>query len=675
MAGKTKKTATKMAGSRSRSGRVPERLTILALTPQIDAGRYPVKRIVGDRVDVAADIIKDGHDRFAARVCYRGPADHDWRYAPMHYDFGPDRWHASFGVDAIGDWLFTVEAWEDPFSTWCDEVGKKLEAGQDIETELLEGALLIDAAARRARSANVAAIQAQLREVASILRATEALPAERVRRAVAAETRALMDEYADRRHAARFEKELRIVVERREALVGAWYELFPRSQAPAAGLHGTFADAAKRLPRLAELGFDVVYLPPIHPIGVTNRKGPNNSLICGADDPGSPWAIGSSHGGHTAVEPQLGTLADFDAFVAEARTHRIEIALDYALQCSPDHPWVREHPEWFFKRPDGTIKYAENPPKKYQDIYPLNFWCADRVGLWEACLDVFLFWIEHGVRIFRVDNPHTKPLSFWEWVIAEVRARHPDVIFLAEAFTRPKRLATLAKLGFSQSYGYFTWRNSAAELRSFVEELAHSDLAEFHRPNFFANTPDILHEYLQTGGCAAFRVRLVLAATLSPTYGIYSGFELCENTPLRPGSEEYLDSEKYQVRFRDWEGPGNLNAEIAAINHIRRDNPALRNLTNVAFHHSEDDSVLFYHRWSEDGSNDLLVAVNLDPRHAHSSIVHVPVAALGIGPDVDFDVEDLLTGVRYTWRGSRNYVRLDPTEQVAHVLRFVREHP
>lgn len=666
-----KKTATKSKTTRpARQGRAPDRLLILAVSPAVDGGRYPIKRVVGDRVEVSADVLKDGHDRFAARVCYRGPGAAAWSFAPMRYDFGPDRWHGSFIVDQLGTWSYTVEAWEDPYATWCDAVAKKLEAGQDVELELVEGALLIEAAARRTREA---AARQELRSAANFLRAVDALPAERVRRALDPELRLRMDENADRRHTTRYDRELAVTVDRPRALFASWYEMFPRSQAPAPGVHGTFADAERRLPRLAELGFDVIYLPPIHPIGSTHRKGPNNALVCRPEDPGSPWAIGSGAGGHTAVEPKLGTLRDFERFVGVAQSHGLEIALDYALQCSPDHPWVHEHPDWFHQRPDGTIKYAENPPKKYQDIYPLNFWCADRENLWNACRDILLYWIERGVRIFRVDNPHTKPLSFWEWMIADVRTRHPDVIFLAEAFTRPKRLAALAKLGFSQSYGYFTWRNTGPELRSFIEELAHSEMAEFHRPNFFANTPDILHEYLQTGGCPAFRVRLVLAATLSPTYGIYSGFELCENAPLRPGSEEYLDSEKYQIRFRDWDAPGNLNGEVATINQIRRDNPALQNLVGVAFHPSENGNVLFYHRWDRASANDLLIAVNLDPVHAQSTMVHVPVAALGIGPDVEYQVDDLLTGARYTWRGVRNYVRLDPTEQVAHVLRVVRE--
>jgi starch synthase (maltosyl-transferring) len=460
--------------------------------------------------------------------------------------------------------------------------------------------------------------------------------------------------------------ELQVVVDRARARFASWYELFPRSTSTIPGEHGTFADAERALPRIAQLGFDVVYLPPIHPVGVTNRKGKNNSLVAGPDDPGSPWAIGSEHGGHDAVEPALGTLADFDRFVARAAELGIEVALDYALQCSPDHPWLREHPDWFFVRPDGTLKYAENPPKKYQDIYPINFWCEDRDNLWRACRDVLLHWAGHGVRTFRVDNPHTKPFAFWEWCINEVKSRHPDVIFLAEAFTRPKRMKHLAKLGFTQSYSYFTWRNTAAELREYLTELTQTPASGYMRVNFFANTPDILHEYLQEGGRPAFRIRLLLAATLSPLYGIYSGYELGENVPLRKGSEEYLDSEKYQLRQRDWNAAGNIDADVARLNHVRRENRALQLYTNISFHVSENENILFY-RKSAPG-NELLIAATTDPFRPQETVVHVPVDALGIGPNRPFVVHDLLTGARYTWRGSRNYVRLDPSVQPGHVL-------
>jgi starch synthase (maltosyl-transferring) len=468
--------------------------------------------------------------------------------------------------------------------------------------------------------------------------------------------------------AVRHERVYAVDVDREIAGVAAWYEMFPRSQTSDPTRHGTFADAARRLPALAELGFDVVYLPPIHPIGTTHRKGKNNALQAGPGDPGSPWAIGGAAGGHTAVHPALGTLEDFRRFVRAAQGAGLEVALDYALQCSPDHPWVTEHPDWFFIRPDGTIRYAENPPKRYEDIVPINYWCDDYPNLWVACRDIFLFWIEQGVKIFRVDNPHTKPFAFWEWVLGEVKARHPDAVLLSEAFTRPTRMYGLAKLGFTQSYTYFTWRNGARDLTEYLTELTDPEVVEYFRPNFFTNTPDILHEYLQHGGRAAFRVRLLLAATLSPLYGMYSGFELCENLPAMPGSEEYLHSEKYEIRVRDWNAPGNISDDIRRINRLRREHPALRQLPNLRFCSTETEQVLAYHKWA--GDDHLLCVVNLDPHHPREAMVHVRLDALGLGPDEPYQVEDLVTGERYAWRGTRNYVRLDPAREVAHVLRL-----
>jgi starch synthase (maltosyl-transferring) len=643
------------------------RILIERVTPELDGGRFAVKRCTGDRLEIGADVIKDGHDLTAARIRYRAPEQPDWQFAPMSYDYGTDRWYGSFVLDRPGTWAYSVDAWEDVFATWRSEIEKKVEAGQDVEAELLEGAEMIGAAARRASGK----ARAELEEASAFVAESGALLADRVNRALAQGLQQLMEAHVDHAGDTPYGKELRVIVDRERARFGSWYEMFPRSCGER-GRHGTFGDAERQLPRLADLGFDVLYLPPIHPIGTSHRKGRNNSLVCEAGDPGSPWAIGSEAGGHTAIEPRLGTLADFDHFVKAAAALGIEIALDYALQCSPDHPWVREHPNWFFVRPNGTIKYAENPPKKYQDIFPLNFWCDDREALWSACRDILTFWIGHGVRIFRVDNPHTKPLGFWEWMLEDIRRDHPDVLFLSEAFTRPKRMKALAKLGFSQSYTYFTWRNAAWELRDYLTELTQTEMADFLRPNFFANTPDILHEFLQKGGEPAFRIRLVLAATLSPTWGIYSGFELCENTPLRAGSEEYLDSEKYELKTRDWTAPGNLDDEIAMINRIRRDNLALRLYTNISFHASENSQILFYVKTAPDGSNDLLIAVNLDPQRAQESVVQVPLDELRLAGDRDFEVEDLLTGARYTWHGSRNYVRLEPTEEVAHILRVVR---
>ncbi|GIW39660.1 MAG: alpha-1,4-glucan:maltose-1-phosphate maltosyltransferase [Candidatus Binatia bacterium] len=646
----------------------PYRILIERVTPELDGGRYPVKRTVGDTVVVGADILKDGHDVLAARVCYRPEGRKSWRYAPMAYDYDEDRWFGSFVVDAIGRWAYTVEAWTDTFGSWRDALEKRFSAGEDVRSELLEGAALLERVSRRAPRE----LARKIREKALFLRQENALLLDRVAAATSEELRSWVEQCAERSDLTRYHRELELVVDRERARFAAWYEMFPRSQSPVPGRHGTFADAEKQLPRLADLGFDVVYLPPIHPIGRTHRRGRNNTPEAGPDDPGSPWAIGNEHGGHTAVEPALGTLEDFERFVRAARDLGLEVALDYALQCSPDHPWVREHPEWFFVRPDGTIRYAENPPKKYLDIYPLDFWGPDWPELWRACRDILLFWIDKGVRIFRVDNPHTKPFAFWEWVIREVQSVHPDVIFLSEAFTRPKRMKALAKIGFTQSYTYFTWRNTAAELREYLTELTQTEMAEYFRGNLFTNTPDILHEYLQRGGRPAFRIRLLLAATLSPLYGIYSGFELCENTPLREGSEEYLNSEKYELRWRDWNAPGNISEDIRKLNRIRRENPALQLYTNLRFHHSEYDGILFYRKSTPDGSNHILVAVNLDPHHWHETMVHVPLDALGIAPHEDYVLEDLLTGARYTWRGVRNYVRLDPAEQVGHVFRLVR---
>ena len=649
--------------------RPPAPLVIECVRPELDAGRYPVKRVVGDTFEVRADILKDGHDLLSARIRYSGPGDVEWRTVPMHYEQNADQWIGGFKVDRAGRWVYTVEAWTDRFGTWRSELQKKVGAGQDVSSELLEGAELVDAVARRARFGDV---RNALRAAALHIRDTYVPGAERVAAALDGPLHTMLEDNYSPPDLTAYVRELEVWVDRERAAFAGWYELFPRSQTTDPRRHGTFLSTAAALPRIAALGFDVVYLPPIHPVGISARKGPNNSLAAGPDDPGSPWAIGNEAGGHTAVDPRLGTLADFDTLVAAAAELDLEIALDYALQCSPDHPWLEAHPEWFFVRPDGTIKYAENPPKKYQDIYPLNFWCDDREGLWNACRDILLFWIGHGVRTFRVDNPHTKPFAFWEWMINEVHARHPDVVFLAEAFTRPRTMKLLAKLGFTQSYTYFTWKNTASELRSWWAEMHNPAALEYMRGNLFANTPDILHEYLQTHGRPAFRVRLMLAATMSPLYGIYNGFELNENLPVRPGSEEYLDSEKYQIRVRDWDAPGNLNADITLLNTIRRENAALQRMDNLTFRVSENPQILFFTKMAPGWRNDLLVIVNLDPSRAQETVVDVPLAELGLDPDTPYIVEDLLTGARYSWRGARNYVRLDPNLQPGHILRLQR---
>jgi starch synthase (maltosyl-transferring) len=647
------------------SALTPPQLVIENVTPALDGGRYPIKRVIGRVIEVSADIFKDGHDLIAARILFRRPGETEFRLAPLNYRFDADRWHGSFKVDQIGLWQYLVEAWPDRFGTWRSELGKRLNAGQDVRPELLEGASLLARLAVKLVGPSRARIDEAAKRLADPALSLE----ERLKVAFADDVLELVSAplFADE---ATRSAPLEVYADRAEACFSAWYELFPRSQGREPGKHGTFADTARRLPEIAALGFDVIYLPPIHPIGETHRKGRNNVPTCLPGDVGSPWAIGGKEGGHTAVHPQLGTLADFEVLAASARDFGIEIALDFALQCSPDHPWVKEHPEWFFIRPDGSIRYAENPPKKYEDIYPINFWCKDRQALWNACRDVVLFWIARGVSIFRVDNPHTKPLSFWEWMIRDVQAAHPEAIFLSESFTRPKRMKNLAKLGFTQSYTYFTWKNSAWELRDYLNELTRSEMAEYYRPNFFANTPDILHEFLQTGGRPAFRIRLLLAATLSPTYGIYSGYELCEGVPVHHGSEEYLDSEKYEIRVRDWNAPGNIKQDISKLNRIRREEPALHELTNLSFLNTDFNAILAYKK-SVPGS-DLIVVVNLDPHAMHETMVEVPLDELGIGAGEAYEMADLLTGARYTWRGAKNYVRLDPVERVGHVFRVSR---
>ena len=679
-------------------------LTIECVTPELDAGRYPVKRIVGDVVRVEADVLKEGHDITAAQIVVRSPGEPAWSI-PMQYDYNVDRWAGEFTVDKIGRWHYTVEAWTDDWETWRAGFRKKVEAGVDTRLELKEAALLVRAAARRAKRGPA---RAALTQTAKVFDTVDEFPGDAVvRRAIDPELSALMRENFLPRDLTRYGRELAVVVDRERARFSSWYEFFPRSTDPT-GKHGTFRTAIDALPRIEELGFDILYLPPIHPVGRTFRKGKNNTLTPEPDDVGSPWAIGNEHGGHDAIEPALGTFEDFDAFVEAAHKRNMEIALDYALQCSPDHPWVKEHPDWFHQRPDGTIAYAENPPKKYQDIYPINFWCADRRALWEACRDVVLLWVSHGVKVFRVDNPHTKPFAFWEWLIEDVQSEHPDVIFFAEAFTRPKRMKNLGKLGFTMSYTYFTWKNTSWELRDYVRELTTAPVNEYFRGNFFANTPDILTEYLVKGGRPAFRARLVLATTLSPLYGIYSGYELTENVPLKEKSEEYLHSEKYQIRVRDWNAPGNINADVKLLNRVRRETPALQRISNVTFHASENELILFYRRAGDAGNSasaagdtlkaagdrlkatgtaqrsipsplqpriedpDILVAVNMDPTTAQATMVHVPIEEMGIRPDEPYVVHDLITGARFTWQGSRNYVRLDPNDQVAHVLRVER---
>ena len=643
-----------------------ERVVIENITPRTPNG-YPAKAVVGRPVTVAADVFRDGHDVIAARVRWRA-ADHGPRgegtsgnqkwEAQLMTGVGNDRFEAVVTPNSLGAHEFVVEGWTDRLATWHHAVTVKLEAGQSIDVELQEGALLLEAAATRVSKA----YQARVTAAVAALRDT-GLPVEgRLAGAVDPALMELLAELPDPADLARSRPQP-LWVDRERALVGAWYELFPRS-------YGGLRGATQELPRVAHMGFDVVYLPPVHPIGRSFRKGRNNTLDAGPDDPGSPWAIGSEEGGHTALHPDLGTFDDFDTFVAEARAAGLEVALDYALQCSPEHPWLAEHPEWFHHRPDGTIKYAENPPKKYQDIYPINMWPADdgdRVALWEACRDIFFFWIGHGVRIFRVDNPHTKPFAFWEWAIADVQSRHPDVIFLAEAFTRPKVMARLAEVGFSQSYTYFTWRNTKAEFIEYLTEIAHGPKADYMRPNFWPNTPDILSGPLRGGGPGAFKLRLVLAATMTPSYGIYSGYELVENQPAAETNEEYLESEKYEIKHRDFDAPGNLGSFVGAVNDLRRRHPALQELSNIHFHHTNNDWMLAFSKTTQDRDDVVLVVVNLDPQHPHDDVLGLDLGVLGLPPDAPYEAHDELTGVTYVWSGANPYVRLAP-DQPAHVL-------
>jgi starch synthase (maltosyl-transferring) len=655
----------------SPDGRV--RIVIEDVAPHVDHGRYPVKRVVGEQLRVTADIFADGHDTLRAllRVRHtpferraRPGAWQETRLSPL----GNDAWTATVDLPDTGWWEYAIVAWVDRFGTWRDELRKKHEGGLDVSSELAEGAQLLRDAADRGE----AMVAPRLRATADVLTGA-AGQAERVAAALQDDLAADMAAADERPHAITSET-FRARVERVRARTGAWYELFPRSYSPDPARGATLTEAARRLPAVAAMGFDVVYLPPIHPIGQTHRKGRNNALIAAPEDPGSPWAIGAAEGGHTAIDPGLGTFDDFAAFRAAAEREGLEVAIDLAYQCSPDHPWVREHPEWFRHRPDGTIKYAENPPKKYQDIYPINFETEAWPELWAALRDVVVFWCEKGVRIFRVDNPHTKAFRFWAWMIADVQGQFPDAIFLSEAFTRPKILRYLAKIGFTQSYTYFTWRNTRTELEEYFTELTATAVREYLRPNLFANTPDILTEYLQRGGRPAFQIRLVLAATLGASYGIYSGYELIENLPVRHGSEEYIDSEKYQLKPRDWGAPESLAPLIALVNRIRRDHAALQTTDGLRFAGSDNSEIISYLKAPADALP-ILVVVNLDPFNLQEGFVAFDPTAYGLDP-AGYLVRDLLSGAAYTWRGDRNYVRLDPRTQVpAHIFRLERLSP
>ncbi|SDG76957.1 alpha-1,4-glucan--maltose-1-phosphate maltosyltransferase [Roseospirillum parvum] len=641
---------------------VSQPIVIQNVTPSVDGGRYPVKRVVGDLLTVTAEVFRDGHGVLGVVLESRPRPDAAWSAVPMTLvEPGLDRWRGELPLTALGRWDYRVVAWDDAWATWSRDITARLKAAQALDLELIEGRHLMEAAARRAEAAGA---DEDARCLTGILgeAAAHREVVERVRRLLHGDVAELMARHADRTRAVVQEPALEVVVEPTLARFAAWYEVAVRSQTDDPTRGGTFDDVIARLPEISALGFDVLYLMPIHPIGPRFRKGRNNSFPAEPGEPGSPYAIGGPEGGHTAIHPDLGSFEDFDRLVRAATDHGLALALDIAFQCSRDHPWIDEHPEWFQWRPDGSIRYAENPPKKYQDIVNLDFMGPHAEAIWTALREVFLFWCRRGVRIFRVDNPHTKPVPMWEWLIGEVKARHPDAIFLAEAFTRPPMMLMLAKVGYSQSYSYFTWRNFKPELIAYFEELTRPPHVEVMRANLFPSTPDILPEFLQRGGRPAFRIRAALAALLGSLYGIYNGYELCENAAL-PGREEYLDSEKYQIRVRDWNAPGHIKADLARLNRIRRDHPAFADPATLTFHPADDDSVLFFSRILPGGGDMVFVAVSLDPFEPRRATLSFPLERMGVGPGQPFEVRDLASGRRRLWRGAEHTVTLDPEEQ------------
>jgi starch synthase (maltosyl-transferring) len=641
------------------------RVIIEGVDPEVDCGHFPIKRTVGEKVVVEADVFTDGHDAITSVLLHRREGEFEWSEAPMQ-PVGNDRWRGEFTVRQLGHYRYTVKAWVNRFGSWQRDLKKKADAGQDVSVELLMGAQMAEEARQQATGHDAERLQ----EYALLLRKQSDMQAT-VETALSESLARVMERYPDLEHATTHGRELAVVVDRERARFSTWYEMFPRSASPEPGRHGNFRDVEARLPYVAELGFDVLYLPPIHPIGQTHRKGKNNARVASPGDPGSPWGIGGKEGGHKSIHPELGTAEDFRRLVAKAREYGIEVALDIAFQASPDHPYVKEHPEWFHWRPDGTVQYAENPPKKYEDIYPINFTSARWRELWEELKSVFLYWIEQGVRIFRVDNPHTKPFAFWEWLIAEVKRDYPEVVFLSEAFTRPRVMYRLAKLGFTQSYTYFAWRNTKWELTQYFTELTQTQVKDYFRPNLWPNTPDILTEYLQHGGRPAFAMRLVLAATLGASYGIYGpAFELRENQPREPGSEEYLHSEKYEIRHWDLDAPDSLRDFTARVNRIRRENPALQSDRSLRFHPVDNEQLICYSKTSEDGANVILVIANLDPYHIQSGWVDLDLRTLGVDLKRPFQMHDLLSDARYLWHGPRNYVELNPYVVPAHIFRI-----
>jgi starch synthase (maltosyl-transferring) len=646
-----------------------QRVVIEHVQPEVDGGRYAVKRVVGDHVRVEADIFAEGHEELDCRLFYRRLDETDWQMIVMR-PLVNDRWQGEFPVREQTSYTYKIEAWPDDFQTWRRDLRKRLDAGQDVTVELQVGAAMLREAVKRAPRGDAA----RLKQRADTLEGDKDWATE-VRTEIALDEALadLMAKYGGCEPKTVYDRNQQIVVERERARFSAWYELFPRSTAPLAGQHGTFRTTIAWLPYIAQMGFDILYLPPIHPIGATNRKGKNNSPLREPDDVGSPWAIGSEAGGHKAVNPDLGTLADFRDLIEAARARDMEVAIDIAFQCSPDHPWVKEHPQWFRHRPDGSIRFAENPPKKYEDIYPIDFETEDWRALWQELESVVCFWAEQGVRAFRVDNPHTKPFAFWEWLIGRVKEDYPDTIFLAEAFTRPRTMYHLAKIGFTLSYTYFTWRNHKWDLSMYFDELFQTDVKEYFRPSLWANTPDILHDYLQTGGRPAFVTRLILAATLSASYGIYGpAFELGVGEAREPGSEEYLDSEKYQLRHWDVNEEHSLKELIARVNRVRRENPALQRNDTFRFLELHNEQLIAYMKTSWDGENIVVVVVNLDPHQTQSGWVRVPLYDLAMSDGVPYEVHDLLDDAHYTWQGEWNYVELNPYVLPAHVLRLKR---
>lgn len=663
-----------MSGKQGESGSTPElpaklqsRVQISRVEPEIEGGRYPIKRVVDDTIDVTADIVVDGHNALAAVLRYKEETAAKWSEISMEHTIN-DSWQAQFKVGRLGRWQYTIEAWIDDFGSWQRDLQKRVNAAQDVSVELLIGLDLVKKSAKGRSGADKEAFSACIEAIGN-----KQNIAESIRVALSGELADLMQRYPDRQYASSYKEILEVVVDPKQAQFSAWYECFPRSCSPVPGEHGTFKDLIARLPYIADMGFDVLYLPPIHPIGTSHRKGKNNNPVCEPGDVGSPWAIGSEEGGHKAIHPQLGTLEDFRKLVAQAKVFGISVALDLAFQCSPDHPYVKEHPEWFRMRPDKTIQYAENPPKKYQDIYPLEFHSPAWEELWEELRSVVIYWVEQGVTIFRVDNPHTKDFSFWEWLIASVKQETPEAIFLAEAFTRPKLMSQLAKLGFSQSYTYFAWRNSKWELEEYLTSLTTTELKEYFRPNFWPNTPDILNDYLQVSGPPGFKIRLVLAATLSSNYGVYGPpFELCDGMPVELGSEEYMNSEKYEIRSWNLDEPHSLHYYIAQVNKIRRENVVLQSHSDLTFYPIDNESIICYGKHSDDFSEIVIVVVSLDPNWVQSGWLELPIQEFDLPPGRPYQVHDLLDNKRYLWNGSRSFVQLDPKTSPAHIFRLRR---